>query len=186
MSPAKTQIRNIFVIFISAFVCAGLIVGLMVRSWGTTGRYPLSSVLLAPDVLPRLAFIEMGANPGRMTFDRIEYRYFNAEQASWRVVPVMADVYERIYALMSDDVSLATPEEENAARFHAVNPSQLSIWVKPAGSSAAQSRILQDVHFSSDGSLYRVELRGQLSGQWVYFEHPGIQQAVRELVLTSP
>lgn len=181
------QIGNLFFVLIAAVVSGVLVVAAMIHYWGPEGGYALHDVLLAPDVLPQLSYGSSGTNTKnseRLVFDAIDFKYFDSMHHQWETRPVPVGVYERFYALIKGDRSLTDPGQA-AGRFDASHASRLTIWIRPSNGSSADRRIFQEVSFSTEGSLYRVELHGQKSGEWIYFEHPAIQPSLMALFVTN-
>jgi hypothetical protein len=132
-----------------------LIVFGMVYSWGPTGTYLVSDVLLAPDTL---------------VFAGIEFQTTNNTKVS-----VTPEAYQRLYALIANDRSVS----ESSDRFDGSRTGRLTLWVRPEGSRAAE--IFQEVDFPLQGNLYRIERHGAQATEWIYFEHADISHLVNQL-----
>ncbi|MDP1836305.1 MAG: hypothetical protein Q8K75_10330 [Chlamydiales bacterium] len=182
-APRVTDIRNFLIVLGSGVGVACAIVALMVYIYSPTGRYWSQHAIISPAVLASGSFsetIEGTTKVQRYQFDKVDYTYFDKEQAKWLTVALSNEQYQKFWALIEKDWSIP-PNETLIQSFRDPKLSHLSIWVKPdPGTSPIKA--IQEVFFVPNSDIYRVELRGtDLKDQWAYFVHSNIYQQVHEL-----
>lgn len=184
-APRVSDIRNFLIVLGSGVVVACAIVAFMVYSYSPNGRYWSQHAIISPAVLASGSFnetIEGTTKTQRYQFEKVEYTYFDKEQAKWLTVDVSAEQYRKFWAMIEKDWSV--PASENLIQtFRDPKLSHLSIWVK-ADPGTSPSRAIQEIFFVPNSDIYRVELRGtDLKDQWAYFVHSGIYQQVHQLFI---
>lgn len=177
---AKRQIRNILLVMGSAIAFGLLTLFLFVASGRENNRYSLQEVLLSPEVIPQLAYRELGQGPP-FVFDQVEFKYFHPQRQQWVTVEVSEELYRRFYERIREDVSLRELDKETTALFEAKHPARLTLWVKSSNGKSTERQVFQEIGFAEKGDLYRVELHGLPMGQWIYFKHPQIAKEAFDL-----
>lgn len=172
-----TSIRNLLGVLFASVFSAVIFAIFMLHTYGPTGRYLLSSALLAPETLTELsAGAPKNKKNDRFQFDRIEIAKWNAVNKQWGRSHLSIEDYGKLYAIIANDISIVDVSDGIVNEFSKPMPMRLSLFVKTSdaqGRSSTESKPLQVVEFAGKGDYYRVELRGEKSnGEWAYYSHP--------------
>lgn len=181
---SRRQVTRILSVLGSAVLLGCLLVIGMIYWWGAGGTYTVADVLLAPEMLEKLAYSSQGKaarDIDKLVFDSITYRSFDRSTSQWLNVPVTPSTYHRFYDLVARDRSVQAIT--TASRFDTTHPTILTIWVRTQNARTAERRAFQEIEISSPGDLYRVEMHDSSATPWAYFEHPGIGQIAYRLFM---
>lgn len=179
---AKRQIRNLLIVISSGVLGAFALVGWMLYYYGPSGRYDVSSTLLAPEYVEHLSFVDSNTKTGvksRFTFEDVLFSYYDPAKKEWKKISVDADSYKRFYKLIASEKSLENVPPEIISLFNQQYISTLVLKIQTESKAAWQqmSKVFQEVQFANQGDYFRVELRGlNLTDKWAYFYYPKIDQ----------
>jgi len=181
-----SEVRGLLLLLGCAVLSAAFLAFGMFWYYDTGGVYRLDRVLLSPDTLAALHF-EGDAKLGqseRFVFDSILLS--NIEKGDQELVnqTVDTEAYRLFYELIRKDYSLVEGDKTADAAFTGRPGARLAIQVRPAkGGRTVRPRTFQEIHFSSEGDHYRVELRNASAEQeWAYFYHEGLWEKASPLL----
>jgi hypothetical protein len=180
MESPKKQIRNLLIVLASGVLGAAALVGFMLYSYGPSGSYQISHVLLKPELIFKLSFSGIDPRSNRnahFLFDRLEFSSYNESTRTIKKWTITPEAYAKFYALVANEKSLATVDESLLNRFN--HPARLILYVKTENSSA---KPFQEIDFENGGDYFRVELHeASAQTRWAYFYSPSITRHVLQL-----
>lgn len=190
----RQHLRNLFIIMSSSLLLGILIVYFMATNFGPSGLYQLDHVLLSPENISQMSYMERNSSTGksqRMILHDIQYFHPSKDGRFWSKSSVGNLQYSNFYKLISNLTSVAGDSEELIRPFSQPGMTNLSIVVKPdvVILKPGDYRVFQEVQFAGDGNHFRVQLHTDDPGQvdWVYFTKEGIgKEADSVLLETNP
>ncbi len=168
------DLRKIFMVLAAALAMAFLVTIFFVYNFGPSGKYPLNTVLLEPNILAKLNYNDWNTKINgndRFIFEKIVY------ESNGKTTNIDLKTYEKIYQLLQKDIS--TIESGEFSR----NASHLTIYVRTESPAIWQyvSKVFQQAQFATDS--YRVQLHEDKQGiHFVEFQHPQIKEQVEALI----
>jgi hypothetical protein len=183
--PVYKQIRNLIIVLLLGISSAGILTGFFLYYYGPSGTYLLKNVMVSPDMINGPSFDDRNPATGKVTkfvFSQIVFSYWDQGQRKWHRSFVSVDDYRLFYDKFADMKSL---EADTAAvsTFLSSPPAKLTLHARLSDKDANKTeKAFQEVQFSYEGNLFRVELHTQATGhEWAYFYHPHIYQEVLSL-----
>lgn len=161
----------IFKVLAGSILAAAVIVGSLVHFYGQNQHMvTVEKVLVEPKILQQLVFSDLDATQKRVAYfnDKIALRPAGRDQT----IQINHDEYFELYETIFRDEAIIVLTQALEARFDdPMHVAQLSIMVRSQERSGTTgpSVVFQQVEFLSDGSYYRVALRGQNGRSWKYF-----------------
>lgn len=182
-SSKGSRIRTLLTVFGMGIAAAFLLAMLMLYYYNPSGSYVTGNVLLSPEKIIELKFLEGNSKKGgRIGFSGMEFSYYDEGLKKRKHFIVTNEAYQMLYSLLADNQSLVKVDEEIKRIFNLGHPATLVLKTKQqtvSGQNDAQ-HFLQ-VDFIKD--YYRVQLRDQVPGQnWAYFYFPGIYDKALNLL----
>jgi hypothetical protein len=184
----RQQISRLLIVLASGVICALLFALTMLYNYGPTGRYFVKNVLLSPEMIPSLSYVENNPNSGklaRFVFNRIAYTYWNPEKKEWNRVLVDQKHYGQFYEIVAEDKNIVDVSDELVTLFYREKPSRLIISVHTdiANPMLSDERPFQSVEVLPDSDYFRIELRGETNrAGWAYFHHQAISSQATQLL----
>lgn len=180
----RRQITSLLTILGGGILAACLFAGYMLYTYGPTGQYLLSNVLLDPAIAQSLAFNDSSlgrGEQGRLLLDSFQYRTYNKKGQYWDNVRISADKYSAIYHLLQNDYSLTESTQNLDKEFFNSKAPSIAIYVRSPNNQ--EPIIFQEVAFLPQKNLYRVGLRGKDSiEQFAYFSHPQAYEKIMKIL----
>lgn len=180
------QIANLLFVLSLGVFFAGSFAALLLYYYSPSGTYTLSNVLLSPEMMGNLSYVDKNPATGKMipyVFEESLYVFWDPERNQWKKHTVAAKKYAQFYKKLEGEKSvLVTPEI--SSHFFRDHPSRLVLYTKPADANPQLSPLqFQEVQFSANTPYYRVEIHEQNSEtKWTYFYHPGIYEEAHDLL----
>ena len=181
-----TRIRNFLTVIIGGTLSGILIVLVLLYTYGPSDTYKAQNVLLSPDVLEKLWYNTTSASTqgqmNRFTFKEIEFLYFDQDSSRYISHQVPLSSYGEFYRLVKRDLGVAN-DEGLEKEFDQTPPASILIKATTNGNVRTISENFQQIQFSQDSNVYRVELKEEeKSDSWAYFTHNGIYNKVMKIL----
>ncbi len=174
---AKREIRKLLMVVGAGLLAGALVVGAMVYRSYAPRRYVVKNVLLAPDILTGRASLRDIDPHTRLerswVFTNVDFFRVDPKNGFVNRYSVAPQSYETFYRAIEKKRSIKE-RPELRAHFEGKRVSSLVLSLSPTGRYAASyhPQQFQQVEFSSDGQLIRIEL--QEAGTWAYFHAGGL------------
>lgn len=183
-SFAQKQIRNLLIILLSSVLCGIVLSLFFIYRFGPLGDYIVQNTLLPSEMIETLSYNDKNYKTGgisRFVFDGIEFSYVDSE-GMHQTIQIDTEQYKKIYDTMKSDKSIEKVSPQLSGLFDKKN-SSLMIKVRTESQKEWQEekKNFQEIDFAHEG-FYRIELINDPSSRWVYFEHPGIDQKILQIV----
>lgn len=174
------EIRNLFLVFLTAIVCAALLTLFMISSYGPSGNYIAGSALYNPHLIEKTRNENKGKahQKPQLGFDRIEFTYFDSKTRKVERRLISPSVYQKFYTLVAHEKSVDA-SERLPQLFTSSPPVFLTLTMNKG---QEEFKILQVIQFIQE-DVFRVQLHEEKREmeEWAYFSHPGIYQEIIKL-----
>lgn len=186
-SPAPDHsLRNLMLLIGAGVGCAFILTAGLILAFGPSGQYPVKNALIAPDLVPSLAYDDTNRKTGgesRFVFENLLFTYpspTNAQRLSKTISP---EQYSQLYDLIARDVSLKEVPDEIPRLFNASTTALLAIQVRTESHAAWQdeTKSFEEIKFAGDYYSIKLHEETATSG-WIYFHHPGIYKQALQLL----
>lgn len=179
------HLKQVGFVLSSAVLSAILLVFYMLYQYNPSGHFIAGNTLLSPTVAKEMHFMDQKGPKKAVTayvYEGAEFSFLETGSNERRIIKVEMPAYQKFYNRIAEDQSIEPVTQEIKDLFDS-NASALTLYVK-GESKGDVRRVFQAVQFSSSGRHYRIQLAGKESPhEWVYFDHPDIQQEVKLLFL---
>lgn len=176
---AYQQIKRILILLACAIGCGVATIGLMLYTAQTERRYVLADVLIAPELLPRIALHE---NPHVWRFDTMEFAFVDPTTQQLTTRTLTPNTYAHLYAELALDASLNKTQHERPIQ--PLKSMELTIWLK-TDRFPHERRILQTILFLPQTQTYRVllyQLDHSSEHVWATFHHERLSTLLHSLM----
>ena len=178
------EIRNILAVLGTAIICAALLASAFLYYYGPSGRYLAGHTLLDAATMEQVNEQDQQVktrNKLRLTFDRIEFSYFDPQNKQMRHSFISRETYQKFYLMVADEKSLKEMSKNVQALFLQPHLTLLTIHLRTRGGTEnVATKIFQVVQFIPE-DYFRVQLHEQNEGEWAYFYRPGLYQEIMRL-----
>lgn len=165
--------RLLFVIFGSVFF-AFFIALYFISYHSPSGKFIGGDSILNPEVLAQLRYVDQSDEKKAIyVFDRIDFDFFDINEKKWKTVNIDLERYQIFFDVIAKDESVSDDNLNLSDLFgRGFSLGILNIKVRKE-SDAYQSKVFQEITFSSDGNYYRVNSPYQ-KDFFAYFYHPRV------------
>lgn len=192
----RQQIKRVLAVLALAVFCGVATIGLMLYTAPHKQSYVLADVLIAPELLPRIALNDNASlnqkNSNALShiwrFDRITLSFIDPLTHHQTERSLSQSEYAELYSHLSADSSLSeTKSAEIQPSFSKEESIGLSIWLSTE-QTPPERRLLQTVLFYPHASLYRVMLYQfdrTSEHTWATYHHEGLADLLHPLIKES-
>lgn len=172
---------KLIAVLASGVLAAVLVTLFFIGFFGPSGRYVLTSVLLAPDVLQQLNYNDLNPKTGamdRFVFDEIQVEWYAPMHEK---TTLSIPQFKQLYLSINRDKNLASINPSIERAFLPASAATISIMVRTESNAEWQkaTKDFQQIQVAAVGGYYRVLLHEESSSpQWVYFHNDDL---LREL-----
>lgn len=184
--PPKKQIRRFLSVIAAGVIFGFTIVSFFLYGFDSTGQYAVKNILISPSTLSQLGYSEKNPKTGgesRFVLSGIVQEQFNESLQRWIEHPISLGIYQEIYNLIQNDLSL---EDQGTieALFSTEKPLKMIIMVRTETNGGLQSveEVFQEIQIIRNAEYYRIQLREDSHDtHWTYFRHQGIYDLAVQL-----
>ncbi len=184
----RQEIVKLLLLFGFSMALALFLTVFLIYNYGPSGRYLVSSALLAPDLTSTLAYNDTNKKTGGLTryiSDGIELSFYNPKTKEIEHLQIDLKTYRHIYGLIDDDESVQELTEQMIQQFSA-SQGVATLAIKVRTESHAdwidETKDFQTVEFARD--FFRIRLHEEKNPNiWVYFAHSQILQQVMRVAI---
>lgn len=166
-------------VLVSGVLAAVIVTFFFVGVFGPSGRYALTSVLLAPDILQQLNYNDTNPKTGamdRFVFDEIQVEWYVPQHEKLKLSIAQ---FKQLYLSINHDKNLASINPAIERAFLPTPAATISLIVRTESNAEWQkaTKDFQQIQVAAVGGYYRVLLHDE-SPQWIYFHNDDL---LREL-----
>ncbi len=172
------QIRRLLFVFGSGIAAAFLLAYGMLHYYNPSGVYLARNVLMAPEGISSLHFVEDGT---RFVLDDLKFSYYDESTKQVKRLHVDMPQYEAFYRLVGGDKSLENVSDDIRNQFNSSKIASIDLNVREEVDKSLYSSVhlFLRVEFIEGVDYYRAQLRMQdTTDIWVYFHRKGIYTEV--------
>lgn len=175
---------KLIAVLVSGVIAAVLVTLFFVGVFGPSGRYALTSVLLAPDILQQLNYNDMNPKTGamdRFVFDEIQIQWYvpKPEKTTLSIAQ-----FKQLYMAIVYDKNLASVNPTIERAFLPNPAATISLMVRTESNAEWQkaTKDFQQIQVALAGGYYRILLHEESSSpQWVYFHNDDLLRELSEI-----
>lgn len=188
MEKSNSELKNMMLVLGASVLCAIIIACALILFYGPSGSYSARDTLLDPSIINQINIRDKTGNGKgnlQFVFDRIEFSYFDKGLGKMRRNAISVDQYEKFYALVSKDISLAEVPKTIESSFDKTYPTLLTIQMRTKEGTIGANQLFQEVQFIEE-DYFRVQLKtSETKPTWAYYRHPHLYHEIMNLFTSA-